>query len=150
MRINLACEATTVKLILFFRTVVKGGAAACTVIAMQDGGTGTRARSMAAQAARPTSFLSCHRTSMRAPRVGGTFQFQIFIQTPSPEIWSETISGREEGAGGKWGGLFLGYLLGKNIGGVIALISYRLTWDGCSSLLPSEVCYPFGRKHGRR
>src|SRR5262245_36404567 len=27
------------------------------------------------------------------PPVGGTFQFQIFIQTPSPEIWSETISG---------------------------------------------------------
>src|SRR5262249_57865084 len=32
--------------------------------------------------------------------------------------------------------LFLGYLLGKNIGGEIALISFRLTWDGCSSLLP--------------
>jgi hypothetical protein len=30
----------------------------------------------------------------------------------------------------------LGYLLGKNIGGEIALISFRLTWDGCSSLLP--------------
>jgi hypothetical protein len=28
----------------------------------------------------------------------------------------------------------LGYLLGKNIGGEIALISFRLTWDGCSSL----------------
>src|SRR6516165_8522920 len=31
-----------------------------------------------------------------APRVGGTFWFQIFIQAPSPEIWSETISGGEE------------------------------------------------------
>jgi hypothetical protein len=30
----------------------------------------------------------------------------------------------------------LGYLLGKNIGGVVVLISFRLTWDGCSSLLP--------------
>ena len=30
----------------------------------------------------------------------------------------------------------MGYLLGKNIGGEIALISFRLTWDGCSSLLP--------------
>jgi hypothetical protein len=37
---------------------------------------------------------------------------------------------------GKWGSLFLGYLLGKNIGGEIALISFRLTWDGCSRLLP--------------
>src|SRR5262250_2181499 len=37
-----------------------------------------------------------------------------FIQAPSPEIWSETISGGEEVLGGKWGGLFLGYLLGRN------------------------------------
>jgi hypothetical protein len=35
--------------------------------------------------------------------VGGTFQFQIFIQTPSPEIWSEMISGSEEGPGGEVG-----------------------------------------------
>jgi hypothetical protein len=34
---------------------------------------------------------------------GGTFQFQIFIQTSSPEIWSETISGSEEGPGGEVG-----------------------------------------------
>src|SRR5215472_3605709 len=44
----------------------------------------------------------------------GTFWFQIFIQASSPEIWSETISGGEEVLAGKWGGLFLGYLLGKN------------------------------------
>src|SRR5262249_14286996 len=31
--------------------------------------------------------------------------------------------------GRKGGGLFLGYLLGKNIGGRIALISFHLTWD---------------------
>src|SRR5262245_5464721 len=49
-----------------------------------------------------------------APGGRGTFQFQIFIQTPSPEIWSETISGGEEVLAGKWGGLFLSYLLGKN------------------------------------
>jgi hypothetical protein len=36
----------------------------------------------------------------------------------------------------KWGGMFLGYLLGKNIGGAIALNSFLLTRDGCSSLLP--------------
>jgi hypothetical protein len=34
-------------------------------IAMQDGGTGAGARH---EAARPTSFLSCHRTSIWAPR----------------------------------------------------------------------------------
>ena len=43
----------------------------------------------------------------------------------------------------------MGYLLGKNIGGEIALISFRLTWDGCSSLCRSEACYTSGRKHGR-
>jgi hypothetical protein len=37
-----------------------------------------------------------------------------FIQAPSPEIWSETISGGEEVLAGKWGGLFLDYLLGRN------------------------------------
>ena len=47
------------------------------------------------------------------PPVGGTFWFQIFIQASSPEIWSETISGGEEVLAGKWGGLVLGYLLGK-------------------------------------
>src|SRR6516162_11815205 len=36
------------------------------------------------------------------PPVGGTFWFQIFIQAPSPEIWSETISGGEEVLAGKW------------------------------------------------
>ena len=51
---------------------------------------------------------------MCGPPVGGTFWFQIFIQAPSPEIWSETISGGEEVLAGKWGGLFLGYLLGRN------------------------------------
>src|SRR5262249_20089215 len=74
---------------------------------------------------------------MCGPPVGGTFWFQILIQTSSPEICRKTISGGEGGCWrDKWGGLFLGYLLGKNIGGEIALISFRLTWDGCSSLLP--------------
>ena len=63
-------------------------------IAIQDGGAGAGA-SMAARAARPTSFLSCHRTSMWGPPVGGTFQFQIFIQASSSEIWRKTIFGGE-------------------------------------------------------
>src|SRR5262245_17817732 len=37
-----------------------------------------------------------------------------FIQAPPPEIWSETISGGEKVLAGKWGGLFLDYLLGRN------------------------------------
>jgi hypothetical protein len=54
------------------------------------------------------------------PPVGGTFWFQIFIQAPSPEIWSETISGGEEVLAGKWGGLFWATSLEKIFGGVIA------------------------------
>ena len=82
------------------------------------------------------------------PPVGGTFQFQIFIQASSPEIWSETISGGEEVLAGKWGGLFLGYLLGKN---------YRRRdrdrlapprWMD-AAVCRAEVCYSFGREHGR-
>ena len=37
------------------------------------------------------------------------------IQVPSPEMWSETISGSEEVLAEKWGGLFLGYLLRKKL-----------------------------------
>jgi hypothetical protein len=64
MRINLP----TVYIIYFFFTVVKGEAAR-TVIAMQDGGTGAGAQHGGAGRG-PTSFLSCHRTSMWAPREG--------------------------------------------------------------------------------
>jgi hypothetical protein len=60
----------------------------------------------AARAAR----LAC----AEGPQVGGTFQFQIFNKVSSPEIWSETISGSEEGPGGEVGRPFFGYLLGKN------------------------------------
>src|SRR6516164_2439665 len=71
-----------------------------------------------------------------------------FIQAPSPEIWSETISGGEEVLAGKWGGLFLGYLLGKNF--------RRRDRDHLTpprrmdaAVCRAEVCYPFGREHGR-
>jgi hypothetical protein len=68
---------------------------------------------MAARAAgQPHSCLATER--LCGPPGRGTFWFQIFIQAPSPEIWSETISGGEEVLAGKWGGLFLGgYLLRK-------------------------------------
>ena len=53
-------------------------------IAMQDGGAGAGARhEAAARAARPTSFLSCHRTSMWAPRWGGLFGFRFSFR-PHP------------------------------------------------------------------
>ena len=70
------------------------------------------------------------------PPVGRVRENRKFIHAPSPEIRFETISESEQVLAGKWGSLFLGYLLGKNIGGVVVLISFRLTWDACSSLLP--------------
>ena len=78
----------------------------------------------------------------------GTFQFQIFIQASSPEIWRKTIFGGEEVLAGKWGGLFMGYLLGKNF--------RRRDRDHLvppgrtdAAVCRAEVCYPFGWEHGR-
>ena len=49
---------------------------------------------------------------------------------------------------GKWGGLFLGYLLGRNF--------RRRDRDHLvpprrmdAAVCRAEVCYPFGRKHGK-
>src|SRR6516162_5905729 len=69
-----------------------------------------------------------------------------FIQAPSPEIWSETISGGEEVLAGKWGGLFLGYLLGKNFR---RRDRDHLVPGGWAAVCRAEMCYPFGREHGR-
>ena len=60
-------------------------------MAMQDGGAGAGAR-----AASQPHFVLPPNVYVGPPPVGGTFWFQIFIQAPSPEIWSETISGGEE------------------------------------------------------
>jgi len=114
-------------------------------IAMQDGGDGAGARhEAAARATRPTSFCLA---AYMGPPGGGTFWFQIFIQAPSPEIWSETISGGEEVLAQKWGGLVLGYLLGKNF--------RRRDRDHLipprrmdAAVWRAEMCYPFGGKHG--
>src|SRR5262245_63394575 len=42
------------------------------------------------------------------PPVGRARKKRKFIQAPSPEIWSETISGSEEGPGGGSGGPVFG------------------------------------------
>src|SRR6516162_6860111 len=85
---------------------------------------------------------------VRAPPGGRARENRKFIQAPSPEIWSETITGGDEVLAGKWGGLFLGHLLGKNF-----------RWRDRDHLVPprrtdaavcrAQVCYPFGRKRGR-
>ena len=85
---------------------------------------------------------------MESPGVGGTFRFKISIQAPSPEIWSETISGGEEVLAGKWGGLFLGYLLGRNYRPRDRDRLVLRRWMD-AAVYGAEVCYPFGREHGR-
>ena len=62
---------------------------------MQDGGTGAGAQH--GGAGREANLLFGLPPNVYVgPPVGGTFQFQIFIQASSSEIWSETISGGEE------------------------------------------------------
>src|SRR5262249_30651310 len=82
------------------------------------------------------------------PAGGRARENRKFIQAPSPEIWSETISGGEEVLAGKWGGLFLGHLLGKNFRQRDRdhLVPHR-RMD--AAVCRAEVCYPFGREHGR-
>src|SRR5262249_10531293 len=67
---------------------------------------------------------------------------------PSPEIWRKMIFGEGGCWRGKWGGLFLGYLLGRNF--------RRRDRDHLvpprrrdAAVCRAEVCYPFGREHGR-
>ena len=115
-------------------------------IAMQDGGAGAGAQhGGAGREGQPHFCLAIER--LCGPPGRGTFWFQIFIQASSPEIWSEMISGGEEVLARKWGGLFLGYLLGKNF--------RRRDRDHLipprrmdAAVCRAEMCYPFGRKHG--
>src|SRR5262249_50800154 len=88
-------------------------------------------------------FLSSRR-EREAPG-GRARENRKFIQAPSPEIWSETISGGEEVLAGKRGGLFLGHLLGKNFRRRHLVPPRRMDAAVCRA----EVCYPFGREHGR-
>jgi hypothetical protein len=115
------------------------GAAACTVIAMQDGGTGAGAQHGGAGREANLIFVLPPNVYVGPPG-RGTFWFQIFIQAPSLEIWRKTISGAEGGSGEEVGWPVLGYLLGKNYrrhDRAHAAVSCR-----------TEVCYSFAR-HGR-
>src|SRR5262245_9540257 len=116
-------------------------------IAMQDGGVGAGAQH--GGAGRETNLIFVLPPSVYVgPPVGGTFWFQIFIQAPSPEIWSETISGGEEVLAQKWGGLFWATSLEKNF--------LRRDRDHLvpprrmdAAVYRAEVCYPFCRRPGR-
>src|SRR5215475_4575483 len=71
-----------------------------------------------------------------APRWGGRGKIENSSRRHPRKFGLKRFLAVRKVLAGKWGSLFLGYLLGKNIGGVVVLISFRLTWDACSSLLP--------------
>src|SRR5262249_59658381 len=70
------------------------------------------------------------------PPGGGLFNFKLSSWPHPRKFGLKRFLTVRKVLAGRWGSLFLGYLLGKHIGGEIAPISFRLTWDGCSSLLP--------------
>src|SRR6516164_3383429 len=98
---------------------------------------------------RSTDFFCTGREVVCAapPPVGRAREIRRLIQGSSPEIWPETISDSEEVLAQKWGGLFWATSLEKIFGGVIAIISFRP--GGWMQQSAAEVCYPFGREHGR-
>ena len=91
--------------------------------------------------------LNRQRGRVRAPR-GGARDKRKFIQAPSPEIWSETISGGEEVLARKWGGLFWATSLEKIFGGVIAIISFRPGGWMRQSTLPRYAILSVGSTGG--
>src|SRR5262245_34257987 len=101
---------------------------------MQDGGTGADAQH-GGTSREANLILSCHRTSMWAP-LGGLFDFK-FSSRPHPRKFGQK---RFLAVRRSWRGngvaCFWATSLEKIFGGVIAIISFRLTWDGCSRLLP--------------
>src|SRR5262249_5457851 len=125
IRINLACGCRAVKLIRLFCTVVNEERLHG---AHRDRNPGWRRRSGRAawwRGPRANLIFVLPPNVYVGPPVGGTFWFQIFLQAPSPEIWSETISGGEKVLAAKWGGLFWATSLEKIFGGVTAIISFR-------------------------
>src|SRR6516225_4053930 len=100
---------------------------------------------------RSTDFFCTGREVVCAapPPVGRAREIRRLIQGSSPKTCFETISGGEGGCWrGKWGGLFLGYLLGKNFRRPDRdhLVPPR-RMD--AAVCRAEVCYAFGRKHRR-
>src|SRR5215475_10511637 len=101
MRINFACGLPTVYLIRFFCTVVKGGAAAWSASRSQCRMEARGGRAAWRRGPRGQPHFVLPPNLYNGPPGRGTFWFQIFIQAPSPEVWSKTISGAE---GGCWHG----------------------------------------------
>src|SRR6516164_673338 len=121
MRINLACAAPTVYIIRLFCTVVKGGAAAWSASRSQ-----CRMEAPGrVREPRASLILSCRRTSIMNPPVGGLFGFK-FLRRPHPRKFGQK---RFLAVRRSWRGngvaCFWATSLEKIFGGVIAMISFR-------------------------
>jgi len=62
---------------------------------------------------------------VRVPPWGGRAKIENSSRRHPRKFVQKRFSGGEEVLAGKWGGLFLGYLLGKNFRRQIAIISFR-------------------------
>src|SRR6516164_8504362 len=92
--------------------------------------------------------LNRQRGRVRAPRGGGRAKIENSSRRHPRKFGQKRFLAVRRSWRGKWGGLFLGYLLGKN---------FRRR--DCDHLVPprrmdaavcrAEVCYAFGRKHRR-
>jgi hypothetical protein len=77
----------------------------------------------------------------------GDFSVSNFHPRPIPGNLAKTIFGVREVAGAEEGGLFLGYLLGKNYRRRDRDRLVPPRWMD-AAVYRAEVCYPFGGKHG--
>jgi hypothetical protein len=107
---------------VFFAQSLREERPHCTVIAMQDGGTGAGVQHGGAGREANLIFVVPPNVYV-GPSGRGTFCFQIFIQAPSLEIWRKTISGAEGGSGEEVGWPVWATSLEKIIGGVTVIIS---------------------------
>src|SRR6516164_11252870 len=117
-------------------------------IAIQDGGAGAGAQH--GDVGREANLiLSCRRTSIWDPRGGGLFDFK-FSSRPRPRKFGvKRFLVVREVAGAEVGWPVLGLPpLEKIIGGVNRDRLVPPRWID-AAVYRAEVCYPFGRKHGR-
>ena len=126
----------------------KNGCMERIAIAMQDGGAGAGAQHGGAGREANLIFLSCRSTSIMGPPVGGLFSFKSSSRPHPRKFGVKRFLVVRGVAGAEVGSLFLGYLLGKNY--------RRRDRDHLvpprrmdAAVCRAEVCYPFGRQHGR-
>src|SRR5262249_48673919 len=107
-----------------------------------------RARSMVARAARPTSFCLAAEPLYGTPGGGRLFGFKFSSRPHRRKFGVKRFLVVREVAGAVSGvALFWATSLEKIFGSVIAIISFRP--GGWTQQSAAEMCYPFGREHGR-